>query len=132
MKHLAFLFSCILTAAHNKSLFTIVPNTILTRKACFLLEDLGYISGFSVISKFKLKVNLRYFQNKSTIRTLSLLSKQSSRVYLKKLNLQGKRINSYIRNNSFVILTTSSSFFFLTDVESFFLSTGGEALFVVN
>ena len=103
------------------------------KRLCIILEDLGYIYGFTVLDEHYLKVHLKFFLNKSVIRSINFFSKPSSRIFLKKKHLKSKnQISSKIFSNSFIILTTSKSKNFLTDVECILLNIGGEPLFVVS
>lgn len=99
---------------------------------CFILEELGYIAGFTILNQYYIRVNLKYYRNKSVIRTLNLFSKPSSRIYLKKKNIFGFRINSFIKNNNFTLFSSSFSKFLLTDIELIMLGSGGEPLLVIG
>lgn len=99
---------------------------------CKTLEDLGYIYGFTILKKKKVKVFLKYYSNKPVLRAARMVSRGSSRIYYRKKNLKGLNVNSYIKKNAFVILTTSNSKFYLTDIECQLHSVGGEPICVVS
>jgi ribosomal protein S8 len=126
-------FICSLkTACLNKVLSFVVKKNKKVIYLCLILEELGYISGFTILNSNYIKVNLKYYKNKSVIRTLNLFSKPSSRIYLKKKNIFGFRINSFIKNNNFTLFSSSFSKFFLTDIEMIMLGIGGEPVIVIG
>lgn len=132
MKIFADFISAVKTACLNRTSFLIARKNNKVLKLCLALEDLGYISGFTILNDNFVKVFLRYYRRKSVIRTLNLYSKSSSRIYLKKKNLTGFRINSFIKNNNFTLFFTNASPFFLTDIELYMLGIGGEPALTVG
>lgn len=126
-------FICSLkTACLNKVLSFTAKKNKKVIYLCLILEELGYISGFTILNSVYIKVNSKYYRNKSVIRTLNLFSKSSSRIYLKKKNVFGFKINSFIKNNNFTLFSTSFSKFFLTDIELIMLGIGGEPVITVG
>lgn len=126
-------FVCSLkTACLNKVLSFVAKKNKKVIYLCLILEELGYIAGFTILNNIYIRVNLKYYRNKSVIRTLNLFSKPSSRNYLKKKNIFGFRINSFIKNNNFTLFSTSFSKFFLTDIEVIMLGIGGEPIITVG
>jgi small subunit ribosomal protein S8 len=132
MHILASFLGSLKSAALSKKKTFICPYNKLVIKICNLLYDLGYIYGFTILDPKKIKINLKFANNKSAIRSLNLVTKSSLRVYLKKKNLKGRNILPFINTNSFLILSTSKDTRFLTDVECFMLNTGGEPFFLVS
>lgn len=120
------------SAAQNKSNTAIVKYNKQVIKLCKVLEELGYIYGFTILNNFYLKVHLKYFENKSVLRNIKFVSKPSLRVYLKKRNLKGYHVLPFLKTNSFLVLHTSKSKDFLTDVECFLLGIGGEPAFLIS
>ena len=126
-------FVCSLkTACLNKVLSFTAKKNKKVIYLCLILEELGYISGFTILNSIYIKVNLKYYRNKSVIRTLNLFSKPSSKIYLKKKNIFGFKINSFIKNNNFTLFSTSFSTFFLTDFELIMRGVGGEPIIMVG
>lgn len=99
---------------------------------CLILEELGYIGGFTIIDNLTIRVILKYYRNRSVIRTLKLFSKPSSKIYLKKKNIFGLKINSFIKNNNFTLFSSNLSPFLLTDIELIMLNSGGEPIVTVG
>ena len=127
------LFLCVLrSAAITKTESIIVNYNSLVIKICLMLEDLGYISGFTVLDKTRLKLFLRFHKNSCVFRTINLFSKPSSRTYLKFKNLKKKQTISHINSLSFTILTTPHSPLFSTDLECVLMHSGGEPILVVS
>jgi len=121
------------SAAQNKTNTIEVKYNKRVIKLCKILEELGYIYGFTVLDKHYLKVHLKFYENKSVLRNLKFVSKPSMRVYFRKKHLKGYNVLSFIKTNSFLILHTSKNRGeFLTDVECFMLGIGGEPAFVVS
>lgn len=132
MSKLAFLLASIKSSALTRTTTTHAPYTNLNLRACLILEELGYIRGYTVLKSNKIKIYLNFYRNKSVIRGIRLFSKPASRMYISYRNLRGKGLNTYLSNYSFIILSTSYKKQLLTDVEAFLLSVGGEPLFVVS
>lgn len=120
------------SAILHKTSTILAPYNKKVIKLCEVLEELGFIYGFTILTHKQIKVFLKFYSNKSVIRGIHLVSKPSSRVHLKIKNLKGYGINSFIKKNSFTILTTSAKPIYLTDIECFLLHTGGEPVCVVN
>lgn len=126
-------FVCSLkNACLGKILFFIAKKNKKVVYLCLILEELGYIAGFTILNDFYIKVNLKYYRNKSVIRTLNLFSKPSSKIFLKKKNIFGFKINSFIKNNNFTLFSTNSSKFLLTDIELIMLGIGGEPVVTIG
>lgn len=132
MTKLANLLSSLQTASLNKTTSIIINYNLLVLKACALLEDLGYISGFTIINSKKLKVYLRYYKNASVIRSARLFSKPSSRVYFKRRLFFKKNFKNSLQTNSFIIVSTSRSPMLFTDLECHLMNSGGEPLFLIS
>ena len=132
MKRLALFLSVLKSGALTKTTSVISKYNSLVIKTCLILEELGYISGFTILDNEYLKVKLRFYKNTSVIRSISLFSKQSLRVYLKVLPLKTKNSSSQIFKYSFTVVSTSKFPLFLTDFECVILNCGGEPVFVVS
>lgn len=132
MQILANFISSIKTGCLNKVLSVIVRKNKKVLNLCLALEELGYISGFTILNNDFVKVYLRYYRNKSVIRTFNLFSKSSSRIYLKKKNIFGYKINSFIKNNNFTLFFSNNSSQILTDIELIMLNSGGEPVATIG
>jgi ribosomal protein S8 len=98
---------------------------------CNLLLDLGYIAGYRILNDYRILVSLKYRNNRSTLRSFTIFSRPSSRVYYSRKNLLGRRVNNYFRSNSFTFFFTTRGIL-LTDIECFMLGIGGEPVCVVS
>jgi ribosomal protein S8 len=99
------------------------------------LFDLGFIRGFTYIRRLgKIRVFLKYFKNKSVMRSLNLVSKTTGRVYVSyKSLLQKKKFVFEIVGNNFLLFNTSScSDRYLTEVELIMLRSGGELACIIK
>lgn len=132
MKILADFISAIKTACLNKSSSLLAQKNKKVLFLCLSLEELGYISGFSIVDTNHIRVFLRYYRGNSTIRSLNLFSKSSSRVYLGKKNIRGFRLGAFIKNNNFALFFSNVSPTFLTDIELIMLGSGGEPVVIVG
>jgi ribosomal protein S8 len=132
MKKLANFISTLRSALKNKVLTTTVPNNKRILKICSILEELGYINGYSLLSRSRCIVYLKYKTNKSVIRMFSLVSKSSLRTYLKKRNVMGFAVGPYIKGNNFLVISTSTSKILLTDIECKIYGVGGEPILVIG
>jgi ribosomal protein S8 len=132
MRSLNNFLSSIKIAATNKttSVCSLYDGKIL--KVCRALYDLGYISGFTVLGPSKVIIFLKYRNSRSVLRSLTTVSRPSSRTYLRRHNVMGKGIISFIHTNSFLLLNTSSSKEYLIDIECYLLGIGGEPAIVVS
>lgn len=105
-----------------KKAFIINKNTVICRTLLEVLWDEGYITGYKLLSKNKLKIYLKYKQGNPVINIIKILSKPSSRVYysVKKL----KNIDK------FLILTTNKGLKTIRDCKR--LNIGGEPLIMIK
>ena len=131
--HLLSNFVCALkTAAINKVSYLVARKNRQIVFLCLALEEMGYISGFTILNERTVCVYLRFFRNKCVIRYLSLYSKPSSKIYLKRKNVSGVRIVSFIKNNNFTLFSTSRGPHLLTDVETIMLGIGGVPVITIG
>ena len=70
-------------AHHRSKLDVVMPSSKLKASLAKVLQDEGYISGFSVSDEIKpsLTVELKYFEGKPVIEEINRASKPSLRVY---------------------------------------------------
>ena len=70
-------------AHHRSKLDVVMPSSKLKASLAKVLQDEGYISGFSVSDETKpsLTVELKYFEGKPVIEEINRASKPSLRVY---------------------------------------------------
>lgn len=119
------------TAAAKKLQFITVKKNKKVLQICDILFDLGYLSGYTVLSPHKLIVRLKYTWGRGPIRSLVLFSRSSSRVYYSYKNVSGRAVNNYYRTNSFIIFSTSTGKL-MTDIECRMYRVGGEPFCVVS
>lgn len=109
-----------------KSKYVIVPNSKIIIGCISKLYQLGYISGFKILSMGELVVWLKYKDNKSVIRRIVRVSKSGKRIYFRIKDLRKLNGNNF---QGFYILSTSYGF--LTEQECYFHNQGGEPLVLV-
>lgn len=114
---------------YNAKLLSVkVLNSKIVIKVLLILQRLGYIRSFKILSSFEIEVFLSYYRNQPGIRYISRVSKLSRRVYINTKSLE-KRVNNAMNSNGFYILSTNKGV--LVDIEAKFLGAGGEVLLVV-
>lgn len=131
MKIFADAICSLKVACKNKVSSVLIKKNKKVFRLCFALEELGYIAGFSLVGAQHIKVFLRYYRGAPAMRGLNIFSRSSSRIYLKKRNILGYRVGSFIKNNSFTLFFSSASPYLLTDIELLMLGSGGEPAVVV-
>lgn len=114
----------------KKLLFVYTPCNFMISNISMLIYDLGYISGFTIINRFYLKVYFKIYYSGPVLRNCFCLSTPSKRLYFDYTSLYGSKINNYIASNSFLIISTSKGL--LTDVECGIYKSGGEVLAYVS
>ena len=113
--------------AHHRSMREVaMPSSKLKASVAKVLEDEGYISGFSVSEEIKptLTVALKYFDGKPVIEEISRTSKPSLRVYMGSNDLPKVRSGLGI-----AIISTSQGV--MTDRAARTAGIGGEVLCTV-
>lgn len=113
--------------AHHRSMPEVtMPSSKLKASVVKVLEDEGYISGFSVSDEIKpiLTVALKYFDGKPVIEEISRTSKPSLRVYMGSNDLPKVRSGLGI-----AIISTSQGV--MTDRAARTAGIGGEVLCTV-
>ena len=113
--------------AHHRSMPEVgMPSSKLKASVAKVLEDEGYISGFSVSEEIKptLTVALKYFDGKPVIEEISRTSKPSLRVYMGSNDLPKVRSGLGI-----AIISTSQGV--MTDRAARTAGIGGEVLCTV-
>ena len=113
--------------AHHRSMPEVaMPSSKLKASVAKVLEDEGYISGFSVSEEVKptLTVALKYFDGKPVIEEISRTSKPSLRVYMGSNDLPKVRSGLGI-----AIISTSQGV--MTDRAARTAGIGGEVLCTV-
>jgi ribosomal protein S8 len=130
MDSIANFVSCLVVGIKTKLRLTKCKSTKKTLRLAATLFDLGLISGYTLVGK-QLQIRLRYTaNNKSALRRVTQISKQSCKVYWGAAVMRNsvRERGGMHRAGGFVILTTSSSSSFLTNVECHMLKVGGEPL----
>ena len=79
----ADMLTCIRNAHHRSKPEVVMPSSKLKASVAKVLQDEGYIEGFSVSEevKPKLTLNLKYFEGKPVIEEIIRISKPSLRQY---------------------------------------------------
>ena len=106
-----------------RSKFTIVRNSKLILSCLKKIYDLGFISGFEIIDKKKIKVFLKFNDFEATLRNISIISVPSKDYFLKKTKIQNMSAKNF---NGFIIISTNIGL--LTDIECICSNKGGLAL----
>merc|ERR1712087_78887 len=122
MGHLYNMISNLQNGQIVKKAFIINENTRICRKLLDVLWDEGYILGYTLISKDKLKIFLKYRSRKSVIKFIKAVSKPSLRVYYSVRELKNL--------DKFLILTTNKGLKTVDDCKR--LHLGGEPLVVIK
>jgi ribosomal protein S8 len=132
MQILSSFFGILKSCCLTKTKSFIAPCNKKVLRVCDTLYDLGYIYGFTLLTPSKVRIQLKFANNKSVIRSLNLVSKSSLRIFLKKKNLKGRNILTHIHTFSFLLLSTSLDTRLLTDIECFMLNIGGEPVAIIS
>ncbi|MDH3004925.1 MAG: 30S ribosomal protein S8 [Candidatus Shikimatogenerans sp. JK-2022] len=102
-----------------------VNNTKLNLNIIKVLYKNNYIKKYKILKdKKKIKIYLKYINNKSVIRYIQRVSKPSLRKYIKY-----KKIKKVL--NGYGILIISTSFGVMTGYEAYVRKIGGEMLCIV-
>lgn len=127
MNLISNMVSIIKVGYNTKHLQVFVQNSKLCIGVLDILYKLGYIRGFAVKDKKSILVLLKYMDNKSAIRNISVVSTPGRRTFigLKKLKYKLKK-----KDSGLFIVSTSKGL--LTDDESLMFNTGGELLIKVS
>lgn len=88
------------------------------------------IIGYVFLTKYRLRIYYKYYNNKGYFDNLMIPSKKFKNVSYKKLIYMNKR-NANIINNMLIILLTSKGFFTLTDFLNLGYQMGGIILFTI-
>lgn len=128
-KTLAFLLSNIRVGFLAKKKFIISRYSLRSLDCLELLYKLGYIHGYTLLQNGRVKIFLKYFDNRSVIRNIFLLSKTSRKEYISFRALKGSLVNNYISVNGFMLVSTSYGV--ITDVEAVLLKSGGRPVLFV-
>lgn len=110
----------------KKHTYAYAPNSMLNLHILGVIYDLGFIRGFTAVSKFYLKIYFKSYYSGPVLRSCFCLSTPSRRWYFSCTALYGARTNNFVSTNSFLIISTSKGL--LTDVECSIYKLGGEPL----
>jgi ribosomal protein S8 len=128
---LADMFSRIRVAINRHLKNIIVLNSKLCRFGLLIIQKLGYIIDYQILSFKYLKINLKYFFGRSVLRLFMNLSRPSVRYYANVKKLKNMFYNNRIAVNGFVICSTSK-YGLITELECLISNTGGEILFFIG
>ena len=127
MKNFIFMLAAIKVALKRKYLFVDVYSSKLSLESLNLLIDLGYIFGYTKISKYKIRIFLKYINNKSVIKNIFLVSKPSKKIYFNKFHVRKYIVKD---SKSFFIYLTQKGL--LVDLEALLFKIGGIPLFCIS
>lgn len=127
MKNLLFMISAIKVALINKNSSVETYYSNLCIECLNVLADLGFIFGYSKVSSSRVKIFLKYKNNKSVIRNFHSAFRPSNKVYFK-VRFIKKMLNKNLFSHM-VFLTPRGV---LTDLECVILNVGGIPLFRVT
>jgi len=105
----------------------IVRNSKLSVQCLKKAYELGFISGFTVVSEKKIKVFLKYRNLEPSLRNMSTISVPSRSSFLKKKRIQN---NAKSNTNGFLIMSTDVGI--ISDIECVYFSKGGKILVDIN
>ena len=110
----------------NNLMYVFVPKTTLLIKITHLMYTLGYLNGYT-ITKNKLKLFFKIVNSQYALSEITLITKPSNKVYLKK-----KNIKKLINTNMFFICSTSLGSKIMTETELVMFNSGGKILLSVK
>ncbi|HMP27977.1 MAG TPA: 30S ribosomal protein S8 [Saprospiraceae bacterium] len=96
-----------------------------------VLRSYGFIYGFTLVGNHIL-VRVRYKREKLGLQKLSVFSKRTNRVFLKRRQVGGKKVLGYYKTSGTMLFNTSSAKDLLTEWEVIMLGIGGEPVAVVS
>lgn len=128
-KILALMLSNIRVGFLAKKKFIISRYSMRSLDCLELLYKLGYIYGYTLLRNGRVKIFLKYFDNRSVIRNIFLLSKSSRKEYIPYRTLKGALINNYISINGFMLVSTPRGV--VTDIEAILLKSGGRPILFI-
>lgn len=105
----------------------IVKNSKLSFQCLKKVYELGFISGFTILDKKKIKVYLKYNQLEPTLRTIYTVSVPSKAFFVKKKKIQNISKGSL---NGFLIISSDCGL--ISDIECTLFSKGGKVLIGLN
>lgn len=114
----------------KRLLFVYAPSSRFLLNISAIIYDLGYISGFTSVSDFYMKVYFKNYYSGPLLRNCFCLSTPARRWYFDYNSLFGAKINNYVSTNSFLIISTSKGL--MTDLECRFYKMGGEPIAYVS
>lgn len=119
-------FSCrINQSVERKKLTATVRKSRLIVEILHCLYSEGYISGFFV-GKTEITIHLKYYQGKSVLGKLQMISKRSKRVYMKNKKFFSLKGNFILLTDQGVLISKSFS------LNEWCQSLGGEVLFFIH
>lgn len=112
-------------ASNYKLRYTKVRSSTFTFNVLKILYELGFIAGFKILDFKFILVFLRYFNQFSSFRSLSIISKPSNYIYVSFKQLKFYNFYKYNFNSFFLI---STHFGLLTDKQCLSLGIGGKLI----
>jgi ribosomal protein S8 len=122
-KDLLFMFNNLKNAQLAKKSFIFKKQTKISQIYLKFLWFHGYILGYSIINN-KIKINLKYYKNKPTIKQFKLISKPTKNLYISIKNLWK------LKSHNFLIFSTNLGLKSLNDCQK--NNLGGKLLFIIN
>lgn len=111
----------------SKTLSVEVQKSNFCIKILSTLYRLGYIRGFIIKDNKTVVVLLKYLNNMSVIRNITVISTPGRKIYFKAKDIQSKLKN---KDSGFYIVSTSKGI--MTDEEAVMYSIGGEMLIKIT
>ena len=131
MEYLAKMISNIKVGILFRSKYVVCKKNNLCVKCLILMYDLGLISGFSILNKNIILINLKYINNRSSISSISFSGGIKKKNYLKKKNFIYNNLNKNF-NYSFTYLICSTSKGIYCDTELNLKNIGGLLLMKIS
>lgn len=123
-KAIHIMFSQIKTAQINKKAVIFIKKQKQCQKILNLFWSNGFIIGYRFLNN-KIKIFLKYSNNKAVINTLKIISKPSRKVYFSSSKLWKIDTNKF-----FLIISTSQGFLTLFECKK--QNIGGELFLILN
>ncbi|MBA5724636.1 30S ribosomal protein S8 [Candidatus Liberibacter sp.] len=125
MSCLGDMLTRIRNAALRRKPFVVSPFSGLHAKVLDVLQEEGYIRGYSLVDckkgKYQLKIELKYSQGSSVIREISCVSRSGRRCYSR-----AKEIPRFFNGLGVMVVTTSKGV--MADHKAREYNVGGEVL----
>ena len=127
MNNLFYMLAAIKTSLNRKNHSVEIYSSKICLDCLNILMDLGFIFGFTKLPKNRVRIFLKYKNNKSVVKNIFSIFKPSNKVYFK-VRFIKKSLNKNLFSHM-IFLTPKGV---LTDLECILFNTGGIPLFRVS